>query len=341
MIKILSTIGPRLHTVEHYKLAEECGCSMFRVNLGKKNRDNIMYVRELYEAKKELNNLIVFLDMPASKNRISMLKEPIFYNKDEILVFTNGQNCVVKNELDLIPVTFFDALIEVCEINDQILISDGKFTFTIIDIDYEKNHITIKSDTASQKITVNASVRVKDKALNYNLYIPEDINLLKQAMLICPEIEWVVHSFTNQGEDIKRFRDFINEFAPNLKIMAKIETVEGVKNYRDIINCSDGVMVGRGDLGVEIKPYLLPAAQKQIVNYANEKKKFSVVATDFMVKYAMTGEYHSSELIDTTYTIEQNPNAIMLSGESAASMRGYDAMKLLNSLISEYGGKND
>ena len=209
----------------------------------------------------------------------------------------------------------YPGLINDVEIGNHILIDDGQINLVVKKIDKNKKEIicdVIEGGTVKNHKGIN----VPDVKLNLDFISPSDLEDILFA--IQNDVNFIAASFTQSKENILKIRKILKENGKeDIKIIAKIENREGIKNLDEIIDVSDGIMVARGDLGVEVFIEEVPLIQREIINKCIEKGKISIVATQMLDSMERKPRPTRAEANDVATAVLIGADAVMLSGETA------------------------
>lgn len=210
----------------------------------------------------------------------------------------------------------------------SILIDDGKIAMKVIDI---KGTSVICKVINGGKISNHKSINLP----NHSIPMPYLSDADKSDILFGIEqnVNFIAASFVRTGDDVKKLRKFLKDNGgDHIQIISKIENGEGVSNLEEIIDLSDGIMVARGDLGVEIAFEKIPAIQKRMISLCNKKGKIVVTATQMLESMTQNPRPTRAEVSDVANAIYDGTTAIMLSGESAAGAYPIEAVKTMSKI---------
>lgn len=310
--KIVATVGPACNTKE--KLAElmRAGVDVFRLNFSHGTHEDhqkvIGYVRELNE---ELGSTVCLLqDLQGPKIRTNEVEN----NGVEIVA---GQELIISTE-DFVGnsrriSTSYKELPADVKIGDMILIDDGKIELRVEDTDLTqvKTRVIYGGVVKSRK-----GINLPMSNVSAPSLTEKDERDLEFGLK--NDVEWIALSFVRKAEDIISLKDKIKKACRNCKVIAKIEKPEALRNIDEIIAVTDGVMVARGDLGVEIVMEEVPLAQKMIVRKCNEVGKPVIIATQMMESMINNPRPTRAETNDVANAVMDGADALMLSAETAA-----------------------
>lgn len=212
-------------------------------------------------------------------------------------------------------------------VGTTILLDDGLITMTVEEID--ETDIICRIINGGL-ISSNKSVNVPDVKLNLPSLTEKDIKDIEGG--IENEIDYIAASFVRRKEDVLAIREILDKANSNIKIISKIENREGIENFDDILEASDGIMVARGDLGVEIPFSEVPIVQKQMIKKTFTQGKVVITATQMMESMINNPNPTRAEVSDVANAIFDGTSAIMLSGETAVGKYPVECIKKMDSI---------
>jgi pyruvate kinase len=326
--KIVCTLGPSSSSPEALRSLMEAGLNVARINFShgthQQHATTIRRVRDLAE---ELQRPVAILgDLQGPRIRIGDLETPIQLadGSDVVLVFEDHATH------DEIPVTY-EMLADDVHVGDRILINDGLLELVVLDVTKPrvKARVLHGGQLTSHKginlpgVQVSApSITEKDK---------EDI-----AFAVEQDLDYVALSFVRRGDDIAELRTLIPK---HMLVIAKIEKDSALMNIEEIVRASDGVMVARGDLGVELPFEEVPYAQKRIIALANRLGRPVITATQMLESMITHPRPTRAEASDVANAILDGTDAVMLSAETAAGQYPRLAVEAMTRIIAEIESK--
>lgn len=328
--KIVCTIGPASDSKEVLRKLMKAGMNVARINFSHGSyEEQIERINNVKEVRQELNLPVALLmDTKGPEIRIGKLKEHEY-------MLEEGQDFTLLNE-DVIgdntkvSITYKNLYKEVYE-GSKILINDG-----IIELKVKK---IIDKDILCDvihggKISNRKSINVPDLKLNLPSMTENDISDLKYC--IKADFDFVAASFIRKPQDVLDIRKVLNENGgENIKIISKIENREGINNFDEILEVSDGIMVARGDLGVEIPVYEVPILQKKFIQKCNLAGKPVITATQMLESMVTNARPTRAEVSDIANAIFDMTSAIMLSAESATGQYPVECVKTMSKIAEE------
>ncbi|WP_308993635.1 pyruvate kinase [Mariniflexile litorale] len=311
--KIVATLGPATSTKEVLKGMLEEGANVFRINFShadyKDVAERIKMIRELNE---EFGyNAAILGDLQGPKLRVGVMEEDVFVNPGDEIIFATGKRFVGTK--DRVFMTY-DRFPQDTKPGERILLDDGKLMFEVISTDGKTEVKTkvIQGGPLKSKKGVNLpNTNISQPALT-----EKDIE--DAIFAISQEVDWIALSFVRHAEDLMQLRDLIEKHSPHkIPIIAKIEKPEAVKNIDAIIAHCDGLMVARGDLGVEVPAEEVPLIQKQLVLRAKKARIPVIIATQMMETMITSLTPTRAEVNDVANSVMDGADAVMLSGETS------------------------
>lgn len=324
MTKIVATLGPAVSSLEKIRDLYNAGVTMFRINSSHGDAEfhgkNLSYIREVEKEQKTL--IPVLLDLQGPKIRVGELQESIPLKKGDILKFQHAQQL----ENNIIPVDYAGLAKDV-KIGEMILIDDGKIQFEVTEIN--GNVITTKALTDGL-LKQRKGINIPGSTGSINVLTERDLEFVDFA--VKNEIDYLGLSFVREASDVIQLRELLKQKNSDIKIISKIEKPQAVVNIDKIIEASDGIMVARGDLGIEISTEQVPIVQKTIIKKANLKRKVVIVATQMLESMIENPIPTRAETSDVANAILDGTDAIMLSGETAMGNYPVEAVQMMKKI---------
>lgn len=310
--KIVATVGPACDSYEQLLELVKAGVNVFRLNFSHGNHeDKLKIIDYIYQLNKtEPYNISVLADLQGPKLRVGDLEGGMLEIKEgDILTFTNEK---LIGTMEKIYVSYPDLHTDV-KVGEKILIDDGKLEVVVVEITKEKN---VKVEvTLGGTLLPKKGVNLPDTKISLPSLTEKDLADL--AFILDKRVDWVALSFVRRPEDIIDLKRRLKEGGSKAKVIAKIEMPEALINLRDIIVESDGVMIARGDLGVELPIEEVPLIQKDIIKKCLHRAKPVIVATQMMESMIDRTKPNRSEITDVANAVLEGADAVMLSGETA------------------------
>ena len=333
--KIVATVGPACDSYEQLKNLVIAGVNVFRLNFSHgSHEDKKKIIDNIRAINKELGCTIAILgDLQGPKLRVGEIENNRLEVKvGDVLTFTN-EKCI--GTIEKIYVSYPNLAGDVL-VGNTIMIDDGKIEVKVLSI--EANGDVKVTVTLGGIISSKKGLNLPDTKISLPALTEKD---LEDAEFIMKEkLDWVALSFVRRVADIEILRKILDENKSKAKIIAKIEMPEAIVNLRDIILVSDGIMVARGDLGVELPVEKIPLIQKEIIRKCIHRAKPVIVATQMMESMIDRVKPNRSEITDVANAVIEGADAVMLSGETATGqfpVLVIETMRKIITEVEEYG----
>ncbi|WP_028561911.1 pyruvate kinase [Paenibacillus pinihumi] len=311
--KIVCTIGPSSESLENTKKLIQAGMNVARLNFSHGDfEEHGNRIKNIRQANKELGtNVAILLDTKGPEIRLGKLKEePIELNQDDAITLTTEE---ILGDRTRIPVTYSNLPNDVT-VGSTVLIDDGLIGLTVEKVEGTEIHCRIVN---GGQIKSKKGVNVPGVNISLPGITEKDANDI--IFGIEQGIDFVAASFVRKASDVLEIRELLEKHnAGHIQIISKIENQQGVDNLDEILEVSDGLMVARGDLGVEIPAEEVPLVQKQMIEKCNRVGKPVITATQMLDSMQRNPRPTRAEASDVANAIFDGTDAIMLSGETAA-----------------------
>ena len=328
--KIVATIGPACETYDQLKNLVIAGVNVFRLNFSHgSHEDKKKIIDNIRNINKELNCSVAILgDLQGPKLRVGEIENNSLDVKvGDILTLTN-EKCV--GTIEKIYVSYPNLAGDVL-VGNTIMIDDGKIEVKVLSI--EANGDVKVTVSLGGIISSKKGLNLPDTKISLPAMTEKDLEDVQFIMK--EELDWVALSFVKRVADIEMLRAILGEHKSKSKIIAKIEMPEAIVNLRDIIIASDGIMVARGDLGVELPVEKIPLIQKEIIRKCIHRAKPVIVATQMMESMMDRVKPNRSEITDVANAVIEGADALMLSGETAVGQFPVLVIETMRKIISE------
>ena len=328
--KMVCTIGPSSNNKEIFSKMCKAGMNVARLNFShgthedhQKNIDMIKEVRE------ELNcPVAIMLDTKGPEYRIGTFENGKINVKDgDEFTFTTRK---IEGNEKIVSVSY-EGLVNDLEIGDRILVNNGLVIFEVVKL--EETDIICKTIIGGE-LSNRKSMSFPNKVLK-QVYLSEQD---KEDLLfgIKNDVEFIAASFVSTKQDILDLKEFLKaNGGENIDIIAKIENRTGVDNIEEICEVCEGIMIGRGDLGVEIPFAEVPAIQKYIITKCRLLGKRVITATEMLESMIHNPRPTRAEISDVANAVYDGTSAVMLSGESAAGKYPVETVKTMSEIVEE------
>lgn len=328
--KIIATLGPASSDKETMLQLVQAGVDIFRINFSHADYDivkkNVETIREINQ---ELGQSVGILgDLQGPKLRVGVVKEGSYLNPGDILTFTNEK---IEGDSTRVYMTYQKFPQDV-KVGERILIDDGKLVLEVI----ETNNVDIVRAKTIQGGPLSSKKGVNLPNTNVSLPALTEKDIEDANFILDLELDWIALSFVRHAQDIIDLKQIIKNHPTNKQktpIIAKIEKPEGVKNIEEILMECDGLMVARGDLGVEVPMEEVPAIQKNLVEIARKYSKPVIIATQMMETMITSLTPTRAEVNDVANSVLDGADAVMLSGETSVGRYPVDVVKNMSKIV--------
>ena len=309
--KIVCTIGPASDSITMIKKLLRAGMNVARLNFSHGTQDeHKRRIKSIRQAAKETGlNVAIMLDTKGPEIRLGyFIKEPVYLKEGDQVTLTTEP---IKGDNKLIPITYSGLPGDVRK-GDTILVADGLIAMRVLSATDTEILCTVMNggELSSQK-----GVNVPGVEVSLPSITEKDIQDI--VFGVAQKLDYIAASFVRKAADVLSIRQIIEEADGDLDIISKIESRRAVNNLDDIIKVSDGIMVARGDLGVEIPVEEVPLLQKTIIEKCNLAGKPVVTATQMLESMIHNPRPTRAEASDVANAIFDGSDAVMLSGETA------------------------
>jgi pyruvate kinase len=307
--KIIATIGPATSSRAILKKLIQKGVNVCRLNFSHishaQAKELILVIKSINQ---ELNvHTAILADLQGPKIRIGLLANPKKIRRGEIFFITTSKSNNKGVYVD------YKRFAKDVKPKDVILLDDGKLRLKVISTD--KNNLVKTEVIFGGILHSNKGVNLPNTKISLPCLTKKDLKDLD--FILNEKIEWIGLSFVREAEDVLKLKRIIKKKNKNIGVISKIEKPEAIKSIDKIIECSDAIMVARGDLGVEVPAYRVPAYQKMIVKKAIKKSKPVIIATQMLESMTENAVATRAEVNDVANAVIDGADAVMLSGETS------------------------
>ena len=327
--KIIATLGPSSSSPTIIEKMMLSGVDVFRINFSHANHSEIEKVISTIRSLNKKNNLYtsILADLQGPKLRIGNIEEGVNVVKDEIVKFCSEKKFIGNSKRIYVKYKRFAKDVK---IGETLLIDDGKLIFKILETDnvYNVKARVIQGGPLSSKKGINLpNTKISLPALT-------EKDLEDAIFSINQKVDWIALSFVRNGSDLNELKKIITEKSNHkIPIISKIEKPEALDNIDEIISNSDGIMVARGDLGVEVSAAKVPLIQKQLVNKAKKSRIPVIIATQMMEGMINSLTPTRAEVNDVANSVMDGADAVMLSGETSVGKYPIKVVAAMSSIL--------
>ena len=320
--KIVCTIGPASKRPDILKEMALAGMDVARVNLSHGNLDDH---RNTIRAIRSLGTVAVLVDLPGPKIRLGELKEPVQLKEGDTVRFTTDH--IIGEGLTL-PINY-DKLPSEIRSGGRIFINDGLIELDILKVNGDFKGFDAKVVSGGEASS-HKGVNAPGASLSIRPPTEQDVKGIEFG--VQAGAEWFAASFIRSRKDIDAVKEAIKSADGDQPVISKIEHGEAITNIDEIIDASDGIMVARGDLGIEIPPWDIPLLQKKIISKCYEAGKPVIVATQMLESMVENPRPTRAEASDVANAILDGADAVMLSEETATGLHPVEAVQVMESI---------
>jgi pyruvate kinase len=334
--KIVATLGPATSSRKILKEMIQEGVDVFRVNFSHADYDAVKEaVATIRELGDELETATAILaDLQGPKLRVGLMKEEVVVDPGDIISFCTGEEFEGTREKVYMNYNNFPKDVKKGEL---VLLDDGKLMFEVLE--------TNGKDTVRTKVIQGGPLRSKKgvNLPNTAISLPALTTKDKEDAIfaISLEVDWIALSFVRHAEDLKELQDLIEANSEyKIPIIAKIEKPEAVANIDKIIPYCDGLMVARGDLGVEVAAEEVPLIQKELVLKAKRARIPVIIATQMMETMITSLTPTRAEVNDVANSVMDGADAVMLSGETSVGKYPVEVIRKMTNICLQVENSN-
>jgi pyruvate kinase len=328
--KIIATVGPATNSKEILLKLAQAGVNVFRLNFShgahEEKLEVIQWIREINAENKFCVSILA--DIQGPKLRVGEIENNgIEFQEGDIITFVSEKT--IGNR-DRIYLSYPNLHLDV-KVGDAIMLDDGKLVTKVTEI-MPNGEVKAKFEIGGL-LTSKKGINLPNTRITLPAITPKDL----EDILFCikQNVDWMALSFVRGPNDIKELRSVLNQHKSFIKIIAKIEKPDAVELITEIVRESDGIMVARGDLGVEMPVEKIPAIQKMIVRKCIHRAKPVIIATQMMESMIERTKPNRSEITDVANAVYDGADAVMLSGETAVGKYPELVVKTMRAICNE------
>lgn len=312
--KVLCTIGPSSASKETIVRMVNAGMNGVRVNTA---YGEFTQYSSTIDNVREVADIPIVFDIKGPEIRLKAAQK-IAVEKGEVL----------KVGFNSEEISFNHDFYEKMEVNDAVYIDNGKIRTKVVEKNSRMVHLLFMNGGV---LDDGKGVNVPNKKLATTTFRKEDLEIIRFATE--RGVEYFALSFVRNTHDLENFKSQVSGFEGGL--IAKIENSEGVDNFDEILEVADGIMVARGDLGVEIEPEKVPLVQKAIIRKCNQHGKIVITATEMLESMIQQPNPTRAEVSDVANAILDGTDTVMLSGETAIGKYPVEAVEMMARIAGE------
>lgn len=328
--KIVATVGPASSSYDKLLELVRAGVDVFRLNFSHGSHEDhqevinhVTYINEKYGL-----HVGILADLQGPKLRVGKIENNgLEIKENDVLTFVN-EPCLGTMEKIYMSYNKFAKDVKVGE---RVLIDDGKLVLKVVDTN-KTNKVKLKV-LFGGTLSSNKGVNLPNTKISLPCLTPKDLKDLE--FILTQPVNWIALSFVRSPKDLKDLRKLIDVKNHPAKIIAKIEKPEAVEKIDKIIKNANGIMVARGDLGIEVPMERLPLIQKSIIRKCIQRARPVIVATQMMDSMITNPSPTRAEITDVANAVLDGTDAVMLSGETSVGKHPVKVVEAMNKIIEE------
>ena len=335
--KIVATVSDKRCDVDFIKSLAQAGVNVVRMNSAHLDYDGFKKIVENTRAANDTIAIMMDTKGPEIRTTVTVTGEPIeFHTGDIVKIYGRPDGKTSHSEICL----NYPSISSVLHPGARFLIDDGEMEFRVKDVEGDTVTAVAYNDgeLGSRKSVNFPGIRVDLPAVT-----ERDKRNIGYAVEL--GVDFIAHSFVRSAADVKEVQDILDSLGADTKIISKIENQEGVDNFDEILKASYGIMVARGDLGIEVAPERIPGIQSTLINKCIKAHKPVIVATQMLHTMIEHPRPTRAEISDVANAVYQRADAMMLSGETAYGKYPLEAVQTMTNVAKEVeaslGGKHD
>lgn len=323
--KIVCSISDRRCSTEFLRKLFFAGMNVVRMNTAHATQEGMVQI--INNVRAVSPHIGILIDTKGPEVRTTNVAEEIPYKTGEMVKIFGRPNMDTTH--DIVNVSYTDITKDVHE-GDDVLFDDGALDMKVIS---NEGPMLIARVMNDGKLGAHKSVNVPGEHIDLPALTEKDKRNILFA--IDQNLDFIAHSFVRNANDVKAVQDILDEHHSDIKIISKIENQEGVDNIDEIIDASYGIMIARGDLGIEVPLEKIPGIQSMIIRKCVEKKKPVIVATQMLHTMIENPRPTRAEVTDIATAIFAGTDAIMLSGETASGKYPLEAVQTMSKIAEQ------
>lgn len=323
--KIVASISDRRCDVDFIRQLFFAGMNVVRMNTAHATPDGIRTI--INNVRTVSPHIALMIDTKGPEVRTTGVDQPIEYKTGDVVKIFGRPD--MDSSHDIVNLSYPDIAKDV-KVGDDILFDDGELDMKVMDIEGPTVVAQVQNDGV---LGAHKSVNVPGEHIALPALTEKDYQNILLA--IEEDIDFIAHSFVRSADDVLAIQKILDEHNSDIKIISKIENQEGVDNIDEIIDASYGVMIARGDLGIEVPIEKIPGIQRQIIRKCVMKKKPVIVATQMLHTMIKNPRPTRAEVTDIANAIYSYTDALMLSGETASGKYPLEAVKTMAAIAEQ------
>jgi len=328
--KIVATISDKRCEVEFIQQLYEAGMNVARLNTAHISTESALTM--INNVRSVSDSIGILVDTKGPEIRTRNIDEPINVKEGDIIKVKGGEG---KSNQELFFVSYEQIQRDV-PVGNFILIDDGDLALEVIE---QTDDCLICRVGNSGQIKNKKSVNTPGVSVDLPSISKKDVEFIEFAAQ--NDVDFIAHSFVRNKKDVLAVQEILDKYNSRIKIIAKIENLDGVNNIDEILEHAYGIMVARGDLGIEIAAEKIPAIQRRLIRKAVQQKRPVIIATQMLHSMIDNPRPTRAEVSDVATAIYDRTDAIMLSGETAYGNYPIESVKVMSKIALEVEASKD
>lgn len=328
--KIVATISDKRCDVDFISQLFEAGMNVVRLNTAHISTESALTT--INNVRRVSDQIAILVDTKGPEIRTRGIENPIEVKEGDLVKIRGGEGTADQSTF-YVSYPYFHRDVPV---GSQILIDDGDLAMEAIEQTDEYLVCRIGNDG---QIKNKKSINTPGISVDLPSISEKDVEFIEFAAK--QDVDFIAHSFVRNKKDVQAVQDILDKFSSKVKIIAKIENLDGVNNIDEILDIAYGIMVARGDLGIEIPAEKIPSIQRRLIKKAVQQKKPVIIATQMLHSMIDNPRPTRAEVSDVATAIYERTDAIMLSGETAYGNYPIEAVKVMSKIAAEVEASKD
>ncbi|MBR2809276.1 MAG: pyruvate kinase [Erysipelotrichaceae bacterium] len=327
-VKIVATLGPASESYDMILAMAKEGLDIARMNFSHGSYEEHKARMDMVKKVREENdlNIGIMMDTKGPEIRLGAFESPQDYKAGETVKVVKKEYLGDHGCFQIKCPELFDDI----SVNDRILINDGKISITVIEKNNNEEFIARINNSGT--LSSNKGCNVPGVKLTMPFVSEKDYQDI--CFALDQDVDFIAASFVRRADDVRAIRKILKEKdKERVAIISKIENQEGYNNIADIIAESDGIMVARGDLGMEVQASLVPLYQKRMISLANRSGKFVITATQMLDSMTNNPTCTRAEASDVANAVLDGSDAVMLSGETSVGQYPIETIRTMRDIV--------
>jgi pyruvate kinase len=317
--KIVATISDQRCEVPFLKELFDAGMNVVRLNSAHLNEEGFLKI--INNVREVSEEIAILVDTKGPEIRTTVAEETMKLKTGELIKIVGNPQGVSSKETIYIS---YSNIADEMHVGDDILIDDGEVDLKVTAVNGDHLICTVMNDG---EVGSRKSVNIPGVRINLPAITERDKEFI--ALSVKHNVDFIAHSFVRNGDDVRAVQEILDELNSKIKIIAKIENQEGVDNADEILESAYGIMIARGDLGIEVAQEKIPGIQRILIKKAIHHKKPVIVATQMLHSMIHNPRPTRAEITDIANAIYYRTDAVMLSGETAYGKYPVEAVKTM------------